>query len=101
MRTALLVIDVQESFRHRDYWQDAEVPAFIANVQALIDRCAGADIPVLQVFHEEPGGATHPFAAASGHVRTMRELRIEPDAVFRKSVHSAMFARGVSAGMKT
>lgn len=96
MRTALLVIDVQESFRHRDYWQDAEVPAFIANVQALIDRCAGADIPVLQVFHEEPGGATHPFAAASGHVRTMRELRIEPDAVFRKSVHSAMFAREAS-----
>ena len=96
MRTALLVIDVQESFRHRPYWHDADLPAFIANVQALIDQCTAADVPVLQVFHEEPGGATEPFAAASGHVRTMHGLRIEPLAVFRKSVHSAMFAREAS-----
>jgi nicotinamidase-related amidase len=88
---ALLVIDVQESFRHRPYWQDAEFAPFIAKVQALIDECLRRDIPVVQIFHQEPGDATQPFSPASGHVRTMRELAIEPAAVFRKGVHSAMF----------
>jgi len=96
MKTALLVIDVQESFRHRPYWQDGELPAFITNVQGLIDRSRAAGLPVIQVFHEEPGDAAEPFARASGHVRTLRELKITPDAVFRKSVHSAMFARDES-----
>lgn len=96
MNSALLVIDVQESFRHRPYWQDAELPAFIARVQAITDQCGAAGIPVVQVFHEEGGDASQPFARASGHVRTMRELSIEPDAVFRKSVHSAMFGRDES-----
>lgn len=88
---ALLVIDVQESFRHRPYWQDSDLVPFIAQVQSLIDQCRRSDIPVVQIFHEEPGDASQPFAAASGHVRTMRELSIAPDAVFRKSVHSALF----------
>jgi nicotinamidase-related amidase len=96
MRTALLVIDVQESFRHRPYWQEADFRAFIGHVQQLIDRCRAADIPIVQIFHEEDGDASHPFAPASGHVRCMRELAIEPDAVFRKRVHSAMFGRDAS-----
>ena len=29
--TALVVIDVQESFRHRPYWDPTEVPAFLAS----------------------------------------------------------------------
>lgn len=94
--TALLVIDIQESFRHRPYWQGAELPAFIAQVQALIDECRRNDIPVVQIFHEEQGDASQPFAPASGHVRTLRELSIEPDVVFRKNVHSAMFGRDES-----
>ncbi len=93
MKTALLVIDVQESFRHRPYWQDGEAATFIARTQDLIDRCRDARIPVVQVFHVEPGDASHPFSMASGHVRTMRELSIRPDAVFHKSVHSAMFGK--------
>lgn len=88
---ALLVIDVQESFRHRPYWQEGDFVSFITQVQSLIDQCRGNDIPVVQIFHEEPGDASQPFSPASGHVRTMRELVIEPAAVFRKSVHSAMF----------
>ena len=35
MKQALLVIDVQESFRHRPYWDASEVAGFIANVQGL------------------------------------------------------------------
>lgn len=89
--TALLVIDVQESFRHRPYWQDEELPGFLGRVQSLIDQCRSAGIAVVQIFHEEAGDASQPFSRASGYVRTLRELSIEPDAAFHKGVHSAMF----------
>jgi hypothetical protein len=35
--TALLVIDTQESFRHRPYWSDSDLPLFVERLQALID----------------------------------------------------------------
>lgn len=93
MPTALLVIDAQQSFLHRPYWRDEDFPAFIANLQRLIDRCEARGVPVLQVFHQEDTGPDTPFSLQSGFVKTMRELRIEPDAVFHKSVHSALFGR--------
>ena len=94
MKQALLVIDVQESFRRRPYFSERDLPAFLRNVQSLIDRCQAGGIPIVQVFHEEPGeDPGNPFCAASGAVRTMRELTLQPAAVFHKSVHSAMFGR--------
>jgi len=94
MKQALIVVDVQESFRRRPYFREQDLPGFLRNVQSLINRCQARSIPVLQVFHQEPGDdAGNPFSAASGYVRTMPELTLQPDAVFHKSVHSAMFAR--------
>jgi nicotinamidase-related amidase len=94
MKQTLIVIDVQESFRRRPYFREQDLPAFLRNVQSLIDRCQSRGIPIVQVFHEEPGDdADNPFTAASGCVRAMRELTLRPEAVFHKSVHSAMFAR--------
>ena len=46
MKQALLVIDAQESFRSRPYFNDAELPGFLANTQSLIDRCQAQGIPV-------------------------------------------------------
>jgi nicotinamidase-related amidase len=93
MPQALLVIDVQESFRRRPYFQAAELPKFLANVQSLIDRCRARGIPVVQVFHQDRGDdPADPFTAASGMVRAMPELALRADAVFHKQVHSAMFA---------
>jgi nicotinamidase-related amidase len=93
MKQALLVIDVQESFRRRPYFRSDGLPGFLANVQSLIDGGRERGIPVVQVFHEEPAAdAADPFSAASGFVRAMPELSLRPDAVFRKHVHSAMFA---------
>jgi len=40
--TALLVIDVQESFRHRPYWRTDDLPDFVDRLQALIDGHARA-----------------------------------------------------------
>jgi len=93
MPQALLVIDVQESFRKRPYFRAEELPEFLANVQSLIDRCRASGIPVIQIFHQEHGeDPSNPFSAASGSVRAMPELALRADAVFYKNVHSAMFA---------
>ena len=99
MKQALLVIDVQESFRQRPYFRPEELPAFLANVQGLIDRCRQRGIPVVQVFHREPGDdRANPFTAASGFVRPMTGLALRADAVFHKQVHSAMLGTDESGG---
>ncbi|GAC1451283.1 MAG: isochorismatase family protein [Steroidobacteraceae bacterium] len=96
MKQALIVIDVQESFRRRPYFRAEELPAFLRNLQSLADGCRARGIPVVQVFHHEPGAdASDPFSPASGLVRAMPELTLTPAGVFHKQVHSAMF--GVSA----
>jgi nicotinamidase-related amidase len=92
MKQALLVIDVQESFRHRPYWREDELPVFLGNVRSLAERARALSIPVVQVFHQELGDdPADPFSRASGLVRAMPELSLQPDAVFHKHVHSAMF----------
>jgi nicotinamidase-related amidase len=96
-KTALLVIDVQESFRARPYWQPEELPAFLTNTQGLIDGCRERGVPVLQVFHQEPAeDVRNPFHPASGLVRAMPELKLDADAVFYKEVHSALY--GTTSG---
>jgi nicotinamidase-related amidase len=90
--TALVVIDVQESFRHRPYWDPTEVPAFLTSLQALVDGAQAAGMPVLQVFHVDDEGS---FSLASGHVVTMAGLSIAPTAVFHKRRHSALVGSGL------
>jgi len=89
---ALLVIDAQESFRHRPYFREAGLAAYIERQQALVDGARAAGIPVVQVFHVEPAGA---FSEASGFVKALAPLRIEADAVFRKRRHSALVGSGL------
>jgi nicotinamidase-related amidase len=90
--TALIVVDVQESFRHRPYFCVDDVPFFLDHLQALIDGAKAHGIPVAQVFHVEDTGA---FSLASGHVRTMAGLSIEPDVSFYKRSHSALVGSGL------
>jgi len=85
--TALLVIDVQESFPNRPYWTERDVPAYLERQQALIDGCRARGVPVVQVFHLEDEGA---FSPASGLVRTLRGITIAPDLIVEKRVHSAL-----------
>lgn len=93
MKQALLVIDVQESFRRRPYFREHDLPAFLSNLQSLIDRCAARGIPVVQVFHQEPPDhCDNPFAPSSGWVRAMPELSLRAAVVVHKQVHSALFA---------
>ena len=91
-QTALVVVDVQESFRHRTYWNDRDVPAFVERVQALIDGAKAQGIPVVQVFHVEPTGV---FSLASGHVRTFEGVRVDAEVRFEKRSHSALVGSGL------
>jgi nicotinamidase-related amidase len=91
-QTALLVVDAQESFRHRPYWSDHDVPLFLSRLQALIDGAKARGIPVLQIFHVQESGA---FSIASGLVRTIDGISITPDAVFHKRSHSALVGSGL------
>jgi nicotinamidase-related amidase len=93
MKSALIVIDVQQSFHHRPYWRDDGATTFLSRIQKLIDRCQAQGVPVLQVFHEEPVGV---FSRSSGLVKSWDNLRICPMDVFYKDVHSALFARNSS-----
>ncbi len=90
--TALLVIDVQESFRHAPYWSDEDVEPFARSLQHLVDGARARGLPVLQVFHVEETGH---FSPSSGHVRTLAPLAIRPDAVFHKRRHSALVGSGL------
>src|SRR5260370_19173468 len=91
-RTALIVVDAQESFRHRPYWDADEVPAFVASLQRLVDGAKAARIPVVQILHVEDTGA---FALEPGNVLTLAPLSIAPDATFHKRRHSALVGSGL------
>jgi nicotinamidase-related amidase len=94
VKTALLVVDAQESFRHRPYWSDADAPDFVRHLQTLIDGCVVRNVPIVQIFHVEDEGA---FALSSGHVTTFESVRINPDVVFHKRYHSALAGTPLAA----
>ncbi len=91
-KSALIVIDAQESFRHRPYYREDDVAAYVERQQALIDGAKAAGMAIVQVFHVEEEG---PFSLASGFVKTLAPLRIAPDAVFHKRRHSALVGSGL------
>lgn len=97
MQSALLLIDVQESFRQRPYWREEHVESFLTHCNALVGACVAARVPVLRILHVEgdpvPG---NPFALESGQVRPLTGLIDVPAAAeFRKSRHSALVGTGL------
>ncbi|EXI73567.1 MAG TPA: isochorismatase family protein [Candidatus Accumulibacter phosphatis] len=94
---ALIVIDVQESFRHMPYWSDVDLPAFRAALLRLEAGCRQRGVPVLHVFHVEPSG---PFSMASGHVRALDWLPGSPDACFFKHAHNAFSDTGLDLHLR-
>jgi nicotinamidase-related amidase len=66
--TALLVIDVQDSFAQLPYWPLRNNPDFESNVARLIRTFRDADCPVIFVLHSEPDG---PFAKDGPHYKLM------------------------------
>ncbi|KGD80186.1 hydrolase [Tatumella morbirosei] len=86
MKSALLVIDVQDSFLHRDFWSDDGFPEFSQQLTRLIAGCQQLDIPVVDVFHLSSG----PFAPESGYVKRMSFLNHNAAVSVQKRVHNAL-----------
>jgi nicotinamidase-related amidase len=97
LNSALLVVDVQESFRHRDYYSDEGMDTFIANVQALVDQHDRLSLPVVQIFHTEPTGI---FSVDSGLVRSFEPLRCQPAKTIFKRKHGAFAGTDLDIWLK-
>ncbi len=97
MNSCLIVIDVQESFRHRPYFTPSDLPAYFAAQNALIDHCVASGVPIIRVLHTDgPATADNLFALESGLIMPMAELRqFEPAATFHKHRHSALVGTGL------
>ena len=97
MKSCLIVIDAQESFRQRPYFTPRDMPAFLAAQNALIEACRKAGVPIVRVFHVDgPKDASNAFALESGFVRPIEGLApFEAAATFQKSRHSALVGTGL------
>src|ERR1700749_399160 len=89
MSSALIVIDVQESFRQRPDWADVSDPDIAEQVGRLVDATRAAGDAGIWVLHTEPGRDTG-FERANGHVRLSDGLKPQDgEPVFYKTAHNA------------
>lgn len=99
MRSALLVIDIQESFRQRPSWAAVSNPDIVATVTPLIDAARDRGDLVVWVLHHEVGNV---FDPATGHVRPMDGLQPLPDEpVITKTSANAFTTTGLQQLLTT
>jgi nicotinamidase-related amidase len=90
MNRALIVIDVQESFRARAGWDQVANPEIAEPVNRLVRLARGNGDLVVWVLHTQPG-SQDVFDPAQGHVRLLEELE-QPkpgEPVLHKTSHNA------------
>ncbi|MET7932766.1 isochorismatase family protein [Streptomyces sp. NPDC005322] len=90
MNRALIVVDVQESFRARPSWDQIANPKIADAVNRLVRLARAEGDRVIWVLHTEPGSGSV-FDPAQGHVRLLEELE-QPTAgepVLHKTSHNA------------
>lgn len=97
MKSCLVLIDAQESFRHRPFFTERDLPAWLAAQNALLEACVRHQMPIVRVFHVSgPKTAGNPFALESGLVRPLEGLAAAQEAVtFQKTRHSALVGTGL------
>ena len=102
MKNCLIVIDAQESFRHRPYYAAHDMPAYLAAQNALIAGCVARGVPVVRIFHVDgPAAADNAFALESGYVRPIEGLAdFAAAATFHKSRHSALVGTGLEVWLR-
>jgi nicotinamidase-related amidase len=89
MKRALVVIDVQESFRQRPIWAASSNPEIAKSVLRLAEAFRAAGDLIVWVLHTEPGTDTV-FDPALGFVRLIEGLKPAPgEPVLYKTSHNA------------
>jgi nicotinamidase-related amidase len=103
MSRALIVIDVQESFRRLPEWRQVSNPDIVADVQRLVDGARARGHEVIWVLHTHPEtapaepGSVDPFLPSNGFVRLIDGL--EPAAgelVLYKTSRNAFTTTGLA-----
>jgi nicotinamidase-related amidase len=93
--SALLVVDAQESFRHRPYFDARELATYLAAQNELIAGAAAAGLPVVRILHVEAEGV---FSLASGYVKPLDGLAAFTAATtIHKYRHSAFAGTDLAA----
>jgi nicotinamidase-related amidase len=85
--SVLIVVDVQDSFKARPYWDRRNNPDFERNVERLVASYRDAGLPVVFFLHydDEPG----PFERNGPHYRFMDFVEPrEGDLVLEKTTHN-------------
>jgi nicotinamidase-related amidase len=102
MKTALLLIDVQESFRQRACWNDRAAETFLLHCNALVEGSVKSGVPVVRILHADgPAAPDNPFSLASGHVRPLKGLsEFAPAAEFYKTRHSSLVGTGLPVWLR-
>jgi nicotinamidase-related amidase len=97
MKACLIVIDAQESFRHRPYYTEHAMPSYLHAQNMLIEGCVAKCIPIVRIFHVDgPASKGNAFALESGHIRPIQGLAdFAAAATFHKNRHSALVGTGL------
>ena len=89
MTTALIVIDVQDSFRCQDSWDAISAPDIVERTNRLVDHARVHGETVVWVLHEAPG-SDGPFDPVRGLVVLQPGLHVdEADVQIHKTSHNA------------
>jgi nicotinamidase-related amidase len=96
-KSALVIIDVQESFTQMPFWTLDDVPAFQSGLLRLEAGCRARGVPVVHIFHVGQGG---PFTLESGFVKPMQWRTAAPDVRFDKHTHNAFTDTGLDLWLR-
>jgi nicotinamidase-related amidase len=101
MNRALIIIDVQESFRQRPLWSHVSTPDLIPTINLLAEQARADGDMVIWVLHAEPGSGG-PFDPTSGHVKLIDGLDRRPDEVLlTKTSHNCFTTTNLQQLMTT
>jgi len=97
-RSALLVIDAQDSFKATPRWERRNNHAFEANVGRLVDGYRAARLPVLFFLHSD---ADEHFQTTSPHYRLMDFLTALPgEPILHKTTRNCFTSTDLEARLK-
>jgi nicotinamidase-related amidase len=89
MTRALIVIDVQESFRQDPGWETISNPGIVGQVNQLVDAARASGDLIVWILHAEAGSDTV-FDPASGYVRLIEGLAVrDGEPMITKTSHNA------------
>lgn len=90
--TALIVIDVQQSFEHMPYWSDVGLVDYQFQQNALIAHARSQSWPVVFIYHQSRGTFSRESRLVEPMVWVDRQAN---DPVFYKRVHNALSESGL------